>query len=466
MKQACAKVEDFRNGDKNFERNERCNENCSLCLEHQDSSVFDNNKYMFAPTKSICMKRGQGIYLFDAEGKDYIDCASATFNLSLGYSNKRVLSAVRRQLDLLVHVTSSYMTNPVGELAKKLVEVSPKSLNKVHLKVCGGSTANEGAIKMAQTVTGKSDVISLFRSHVGQTIYTMGLSGNSFRKNSFHFSNMGALLIPAPYCYRCFYNQKPETCNMLCVERIYDFIEFGSNGRIAAFIMEPILGNGDNIIPPKKYFPAVRKLCDELDITLIFDEIQTGIGRTGKMFAAQYFDVIPDIITSAKGLGGTGFQIAAIISKEKYASMNPMHHSFTYGSNVVASAAALETLKIIDDGVFLHNVTYVGNYICNRLNNMKEHYRAIGDVRGVGLMIGFEIVDPENNKPDLSITKKIMEAAFSEGLIMRDSRYGFGNVLKIRPPLNITIDEAVELCDRLENALRKVFNNRFVKFKL
>lgn len=422
-------------------------------------SILNANDYLYAPTKNIVMKKGEGIFLFDSNGKNYIDCAAATFNLSLGYSHKAVLDSVRSQLNMLVHTTSSYMTEPVGNLAKKLVEVSPEGLNKVHLKVCGGSTANEGAIKMAQVVTDKTEVISFFRSHIGQTIYTMNLSGNAFRKKDFNFPNHNGLLIPAPYCYRCFYNQNPDTCGLLCVERINDFIDFGSSGKIAALIMEPVFGNGDNIVPPKKFFPAIRKLCDERDIALIFDEIQTGIGRTGKMFAAQYFNVIPDIITSAKGLGGTGFQIAAIICKEKFNKMNPMYHSFTYGSNVMASAAALKTLEIINNELFLANVTKTGKIVLDSLFELQKKYPIIGDVRGIGLMIGFEIIDPDDGSPDIEKTKKIMNAAFSEGLIMRDSRYGFGNTLKIRPALTMTVEETELLCHRLKNSFIKVFGN-------
>lgn len=431
-----------------------------LELEEQEESanhgLLDLNGLFFTPTDDIVMVEGQGIYLYDNEGKAYIDCASATFNLNLGYSHADVIEAVKEQADKLIHVTSSFMTKPVGELVKRLVEVSPDGLTKVHLKISGGSTANEGAIKMAQHYTGKTDVISLFRSHLGQTIYTMNASGNSFRREPFRLAQSGILHVPPAYCYRCFYNQKPDTCGMLCVERINDFIDHASSGQISCLIVEPILGNGDNIVPPPQYLPALRKLCDERGITLIFDEIQTGIGRTGHMFAAQYYGVTPDIMTVAKGLGGTGFQVAAIISKPEYASMEGHHHSFTYGSNLLAATAALKTLEIIDNPEFLANVTNTGNYIMDRLRKLQVKYPRIGDVRGVGLMIGFELVDVDNN-PDLTLTNLIKKEAFINGLILRSSRYGYGNVLKIRPPLIITMEQAEELCDRLEATFRKIF---------
>ncbi|SFR98973.1 aspartate aminotransferase family protein [Anaeromicropila populeti] len=412
--------------------------------------LLEVNKYFFAPTENIVMERGEGIYLWDSTGKRYIDCAAATFNLSLGYSNQEVLEAVAEQADKLVHITSSYMSEPVAKLVEKLVEVTPKSLTKIHLKVSGGSTANEGAIKMAQFYNKKSGVISLFRSHVGQTIYTMNASGLGFRRQPFaSLGNSGIVHVPPAYCYRCFYNQKPCSCGMLCAERIEEFIKYAGNDSISSMIVEPILGNGDNIVPPKEYFVKLRELADKHHFTLIFDEIQTGIGRTGKMFAADYFGVEPDIMTIAKGLGGTGFQIAAIATKEEYADMDSHYHSFTYGSNSLASAAGVKTLEIITRPGFLDNVTLVGNYIIRRLNEMKEKYSFIGDVRGVGLMIGFEIVD-EKGEESLELTTQIKNIAFENGLIMRTSRYGIGNVLKIRPALILTLEQAKEICEILE----------------
>ncbi|WP_235885373.1 aspartate aminotransferase family protein [Paenibacillus cymbidii] len=428
-------------------------------IDEGTESLLDLNEFFFTPTEDIVMIEGSGIYLKDNNGKEYIDCASATFNLSLGYSHPDVINAVKEQADKLIHVTSSYMTNPVGNLVKKLIEVSPEGLSKVHLKISGGSTANEGAIKMAQHYNGKTDVISLFRSHVGQTIFTMNASGNSFRREPFHLGQPGIVHVPPAYCYRCFYNQKPETCGMLCVERINDFIDYASSGQVSSMIVEPILGNGDNITPPAAYFPALRKLCDERNITLIFDEIQTGIGRTGHMFAAQYYGVTPDIITTAKGLGGTGFQVAAIITKPEYAAMEGHHHSFTYGSNLLSAAAAVKTLEIVWEKSFLQNVADVGKYIMKRLWKLQEIYSVIGDVRGVGLMIGIEIVDDENN-PDVNLTGYIKKKAFEYGLIMRTSRYGYGNVLKIRPPLTITMEQADELCNRLESCFNQIFRKQ------
>ncbi|RRN71342.1 aspartate aminotransferase family protein [Peribacillus simplex] len=414
-----------------------------------------NPDSLYYKVDDIIMEKGEGIYLYDQDGNKYFDCASATFNLNLGYSNKEVIDSVKNQMDNLIHVTSSYQTDSVNTLAQKLVEIAPSNLTRAHPKVCSGSAANEGAIKMAQYNTGKRDVISLFRSHLGQTYMMSALSGNSFRREPFPPQFSFGLQVPDPYCSRCFYNQKPDSCGMLCVERINDFIEYASTGNVAAIMVEPISGNGGNIVPPKGYFKSLKKLCEEHDISLIFDEIQTGFGRTGKMFAADYFDVQPNMMTVAKGLGGTGFQVAAILTEEKYVGMPGHHHSFTYGSNVMASAAACTTIDILKRPGFLENVTVVGDYIMERLEGMKEKFKFIGDVRGVGLMIGVEIVK-DNNEPDVELTNHIAKCAMDHGIIIRTSRYGYGNVFKIRPPLTITLSEAEELCHRLDRLLEEL----------
>jgi 4-aminobutyrate aminotransferase len=335
---------------------------------------------------------------------------------------------------------------------RRLVEVSPDNITRVNPKVCGGSSANEGAIKMAQYATGRSEVITLFRSHLGQTMMMASMSGNAFRKAPFPLLYPGSIQVPDPYCFRCFYGQSRDTCNLMCVDRIDDFMEFASSGRVAAMVIEPISGNGGNIVPPDGYLQKLRQFCDEHGIVLIFDEVQTGIGRTGKMFAAQHFEVEPDAITTAKGLGGSGAQIAAILTSAKLDGLPAAHHSFTYGSNLLAAAAANVTLDIVRQPEFLANVTNTGDRILTRLTDMQSRYPAIADVRGVGLMIGFELTEPDGT-PAVKLTNHLARAARDHGLIMRTSRYGYGNVLKIRPPLILTLEQADELCDRLEELL-------------
>ncbi|MFH8576218.1 aspartate aminotransferase family protein [Streptomyces zaomyceticus] len=412
---------------------------------------------MYYPVSDHRMTGGEGVYLYDAEGRDYIDCAAATFNLSLGYGHPEVVAAIQKQAEQLIHVTSSFQTGPVNELVDRLVSVSPKNLTKVHLKVSSGSGANEGAIKMAQAATGKRDVITLFRSHLGQSMMMASLSGNAFRKAPFPSLLPGGLHVPDPYCFRCFYGQTPATCGMMCVDRIDDFIEFASTGQVAAVMVEPISGNGGNIVPPPGYFQRLREFCDERGIVLIFDEIQTGIGRTGHMFAADHFGVEPDAITVAKGLGGSGAQVAAILTNDRLAGLDAHHHSFTYGANVMAAAAANVTLDVIGRPGFLDNVTAVGAFVTRRLHALQERFPQLGDVRGVGLMIGVEMVGSAG-EPAVDLANAVAKRGMDHGLIIRTSRYGFGNVFKIRPPLTMTLQEAELMCDRLDALLTEVLS--------
>ncbi|WP_339133906.1 aminotransferase class III-fold pyridoxal phosphate-dependent enzyme [Streptomyces sp. f51] len=412
----------------------------------------NNASAVYYPVSDTRMVAGEGIYLYDSDGRGYIDCASATFNLSLGYRHPAVVQAIKDQADQLIHVTSGFQTAPINALAHRLVRLAPKTISKAHLKVDGGSAANEGAVKMAQRTTGRRDVITLFRSHVGQTVMMASLSGNAFRKQPLAQLYHGGLQVPDPYCMRCFYGQDPRSCKLMCVDRINDFLEYASSGSVAAVLVEPISGNGGNIVPPDGYFAALRELCDTHGMKLIFDEVQTGIGRTGRMFAAEHFSVDPDAITLAKGLGGSGAQVAAILTSDELAGLPTNDHSFTYGANLLAAAAALATLDVIDDAAFLANVRTTGGHILKRLEALRGAHPQIADVRGVGLMIGVEMVD-EAGRPSSALTNRLAERALDHGLVIRTSRYGHGNVLKIRPPLVLTLEEADVICDRFTELL-------------
>ena len=284
---------------------------------------------------------------------------------------------------------------------------------------------------------------------------TLSISGSASRREPFPALYEAGVRVPAPYCYRCFYNQTPDTCHLLCVERIHDFLAHASSGRVACMILEPISGNGGNVVPPPGWLQAIRALCDEHGMALIFDEVQTGIGRTGKMFAADHFGVSPNIMTVSKGLGGTGFQVAAILTEERFAALPAHHHAFTYGANVLAAAAAAKTLEIVGRPGFLDHVTAMGDYIMERLRAAQRRHGFIGDVRGVGLMIGMEIVTSDRS-PDVELTNRIARAAPDHGLLLRTSGYGRGNVVKIRPPLVIAAHEAEYLCDQLDKLLEEV----------
>ncbi|AIW39961.1 MULTISPECIES: aspartate aminotransferase family protein [Paenibacillus] len=398
---------------------------------------------------------GKGITLIDDSGKEYLDGVSGTFNLSLGYNHPHVVTKVQEQVANLAHMSSSFTEPYVEEVLDHLIQYTPNGIDAGWMRDITGSTANECAVKLAQKYTGALDIISLYLSHHGQTQFATGISGNAFRRRKFpNSAAANSLHVPAPYCYRCPFNSSPDKCGYQCVEAISDAIEYASSGSVACMIIEPILGNGGNIIPPAGYFKRLRQLCNEYGLILIADEVQTGIGRTGYMFASELLDIQPDIITLAKGLGGIGVPVAAVLMQSRLNVLEKHEHSFTSGSNLISVTAAKATLEVVSEPGFLEAVRSKGSLLGTLLTEMADkHDCIIGEARGVGLMWGLEIVD-EDNAPDAVKSNAIIDRAFAEQqLILRGSRYGYGNVVKVRPSLTATEDEIVEIVKRLDTVL-------------
>ncbi len=397
--------------------------------------------------------RGDGIRL-TKNGVTYIDAAAGTFNLPFGYNYPEIVDALAAQLKRGVHVSSAYTRELSSELVQDLLLHAPKNLGAGWVRDIIGSTANECAVKIAQKATRRTDIISLFLSHHGQTQFTTAISGNSFRRKSFPGSSSPhSVKVPAPYCHRCFYGATYPSCGMMCVERISDFLEYASSGSVACMIIEPVLGNGGNIVPPPGYFDALKKLMDEHDVLLIADEIQTGIGRTGYFFASEAFNLEPAMITLAKGLGGVGIPSAAVLMEAPLDVLESYEHSFTSGANILALTAARATVDALSDGKLLARVRQQGPMIGDLLRELQRNDSGISDVRGIGYMWGIELSHPDGS-PDIDRTNAVIaRAASHHGLIIRSSRYGFGNVIKIRPALIATGEDIEEIAARLGRAL-------------
>lgn len=403
----------------------------------------------------VTLVAGNGIRAWDSEGREYLDCVSGTFNLLLGHNHPEVMAAVREQTERLVFASSSFQTEPTNRLMQELAAISPPNLTRVNLRSSSGSSANEGAIKMAQLHTGRRDVIVPFRAHLGQSIATASLNGTTKMRAPFPYRYPGGLHVPGPYCFRCFYRQTPESCGMLCVERIEDFITYASSGSVACVVIEPISGAGGNIVPPAGYLQELRRFCDEHEIVLVFDEIQTGLGRTGRMFAADHFGVQPHMMTLAKGLTGSGLPMAAILTEERMADWDRSLHSFTYGSHTLAAAAALATLEIVQRPGFLENVRASGDILLGRLRDLQPDHPVIGDVRGVGLMLGVELVEPDGSAA-VGRAVAYQRALQDRGVLTRVSEHGAGSTIELRPPLILTAAEAHLIADRFAEALEAV----------
>ncbi|RKN41640.1 aminotransferase class III-fold pyridoxal phosphate-dependent enzyme [Streptomyces hoynatensis] len=390
---------------------------------------------------------GRGIRLHTPSGT-YIDCASGTFNLSLGYSNRQVIDALHAQLDRASHLSSELTRDTSAEIFALLREFLPSHIEAFWFRDIIGSTANECAVRIAQKATGKSDVVSLFLSHHGQSALATGISGNAFRQQSFSLPFAGSLKIPAPDCAHCFYGQTPDACGMMCARRLDDFVEYASSGQVAALLIEPVLGNGGNIVPPPEYYGVLREVCDRHGILIIADEVQTGFGRTGTFFASTGVakDLKPDIITFAKGAGGVGIPVAGVVMRRELDVLEPWEHSTTSGANPLALVAMEETLKYIRDHGVLDQVAATSGVLRSGLRELEDRFSCVSNPRGVGLMLAFDL-------PTSGDVARFIGLARQHGLMLRGSRYGFGTAVKVRPPLITSEEEAREIVDRLGSAL-------------
>jgi 4-aminobutyrate aminotransferase len=412
----------------------------------------DPQAFAYYELGDVRLVHGEGVRVWDADGREYLDCVSGTFNLVLGHNHPAVLAAVRGQLDDLVFASSSFRTTPTDRVMELLVEMSPPELTRVNLRSSGGSTANEGAIKIAQWITGRRDVIVPFRGHVGQSVAATSYNGTSRMRAPFPYHLPGAVHVPEPYCFRCFYRQTPDTCGMWCVDRIEDFITYASSGSVAAMIIEPISGVGGNVVPPPGYLQRLKEFCEEREIVLIFDENQTGLGRTGRLFAAEHFGVTPHVMTLSKGLTGSGFPLAAILTEERLVGMPRSMHGFTYGSHTLSAAAAVATLNEVRRPEFLAGVRATGAVLLERLRALRSDFPCVGDVRGVGLMLGVELVEPDGARSPRLATA-LNKALTDRAVITRVSEHGLGNVIELRPPLVLTPEDAGLIADRFGEAL-------------
>ena len=403
----------------------------------------------------IVIDHGQGALVWDQSGKEYVDCTSQAWSLNVGYCHPKVIAAVAEQIKLFTHIRTSFDTVPKLLLAKKLAELAPGNLKKVTYSLTG-SDANEGAIKLAMRNRDGDTFVALWDGYCGRTLGTMSLSwphpDNRFR------AWMGPVVrIPQAYCYRCPLHMEYPKCKLACVDFARDAIKKGTNGPPVALVMEPVQGNGGMIDFPPDYYPAIRKLCDELGMLLIFDEIQTGFGRLGTWFGAELYNTIPDIMVIGKGLGG-GFPLFGLLSREDLKPFSPGDHSFTFAHFPVSMVAALATIEVIEEEHLLERARKLGAQATARLKAMQDKYEMIGDIRGPGLMIGVELVkDRKTKEPAREEAHRFVDEGLKRGVIFGEAKYaGLGNIVKIKPPLVTTetqLDRALDVFEEIVQRL-------------
>ncbi|WP_224992568.1 aspartate aminotransferase family protein [Acinetobacter pittii] len=399
--------------------------------------------------------KGDGPYLF-IDNQPMIDAASGTFNLPLGYTHPRLSNKLKQQIDRCAHLSSAYTNEMSQEILKKLTPYLPSEINRIWLRDVSGSGAVECAIRMAQKFTGRSGVITLYMAHHGQSLATAQISGNAFRIKDFQVVIPDSLKIPLPSTVE---NQS-DIHNFNEYIDLDHLIEFGSNKNIACLIIEPILGNGGNIVIPQKFYSYLREFCDRHNIVLVADEVQTGFGRTGAFFASNGYAkcLNPDIIVFAKGAGGIGIPVGGVLMKEKMDVLEAFEHSSTSGANPLSLVALDETISIIEDEKILENVQKNELYLKEGLLRLQEKYLEITNVRGLGYMYGFDTPSPE-------FAAQCIKTASSLGLIIRGARYGKSSALKVRPPLiceRAHLDEILNKLDQTFNILTQVQNKAAV----
>ncbi len=395
--------------------------------------------------------RGKGQYLYDHEGRQYLDCYSGVSVASAGHCHPHIVECVCEQIQTLQHTTIIYLTQPMVELAERLAAIMPGGIKRSFF-CASGSEANEGAALLAQIHTGRTEILALRQALHGRTKLTMSLTGLSFWR--IDPAPVGGIVhVANPYCYRCPLGYPADSCEIECADEVEKAIATSTSGRVAAFLAEPIQGNGGIIVPPDGYFERVKGILDRSGILLIADEVQTGYGRTGRMFACEHWDVIPDIITSAKALGN-GTPIAVFSTTDEIASSFTRPGASTFGGNPVSCVAGLATLDVIEREQLVSKAQHRGELLKKHLMELKDKYPLIGDVRGKGLMLGAELVKADK-APATEETDEALEILKNSGVLAGKTGI-WRNVLTFQPPLVITEEDIQQLAEILDSAFSRL----------
>ncbi|PIQ33127.1 MAG: aspartate aminotransferase family protein [Bacteroidetes bacterium CG18_big_fil_WC_8_21_14_2_50_41_14] len=429
-------------------------ESAAIIQNSMDYTLFSWSKQ--TGLSPIAIKRGEGVYLYDYDGKRYLDFSSGLMNVNIGHGNQRVTQAVAAQMMEVSYVTPGCVTKVRGELGKKLSEITPGNLSKSFFTVCG-ATAIENAIKLARLYTGRHKIITRYRSYHGATNGAMTASGDP-RKLSVDSQQMPNVVhVEDPYCYRCPWNQELGSCKMECISHIERVVAFEGPENIAAILMEGESGSSGCIKYPAGYFKQLRALCDKHGILLIADEVMSGFGRTGKWFGIENHGVVPDMMATAKGLTAGYLPLGALIVSDKIAAYyddKPLMLGMTYSAHPVSCAAAVEVLKIYEDEKMLENVVNMGKYLEEVAEDLKQKHPSIGDFRNTGLFGCFELVKnrktkepmaPFNAKPEESVVMNQVAAKIKELGMYTFVRW---NYIFVAPPLIINkeqIDEGMNI---------------------
>ncbi|MBM3461694.1 MAG: aspartate aminotransferase family protein [Armatimonadetes bacterium] len=424
------------------------------------SEVIERQKKFLFPAvmtyydTPLPIQRGEGHYVWDFDGRKYLDFFGGILTVSVGHCNPTVNAALHKQNDTLQHVSTLYPTAPNVDLAARLAELAPGDLSQTFF-TNSGTEADETAVMLARMATGSHEIIALRHSYSGRSHLNTTMTAHSpYRGLPDMVAGVKHAL--APYCYRCPLKLEPGTCGVACAEDLEELIRTTTTGRPAAFMAEPILGVGGFIVPPKEYFPIVADIIHKYEGLLIIDEVQTGWGRTGdKMWGIEHWGVTPDIMTMAKG-AANGIPMGITMSTPEIAKKWRGLTICTFGGNPVSCEATMATIDVIEEQNLLHNCSRLGALLRKRLEGLQEKFKCIGDVRGMGLMQAVELVkDRKTKEPDAETVKKLFEATRELGMLIGKGGL-YGNTLRLSPSMTITEAELNQGADILEKAFEKV----------
>jgi len=394
----------------------------------------------------------------DPDGNRFLDFAAGIAVVSTGHCHPKVVKAIQEQAAKLIHMsgTDFYYENMV-QLAEKLAKLAAamgagRGPQRVYFGN-SGTEAIEAAIKLARYHSGRGQFVAFVGAFHGRTMGSLALTASkSVQKKGFFPVMPGAHHMPYAYCYRCAYGKTPDSCGVECVKAIESelFRTTVPAEEVAAIFVEPVQGEGGYVVPPRKFFDELRRLADRHGILVVADEVQSGMGRTGKMFASQHFGLEPDIIALAKGIA-SGMPLGAMVARAELMDWKPGAHASTFGGNPVAVAASLATIELLEQEL-VDNASFIGAHLMVRLRDLPQRFPIVGDVRGLGLMIGIELVRDQKTKeraPDLR--DKLVQMCFERGLLV----LGAGpNTIRLCPPLVINKDQADFAAQTIEDCLR------------
>jgi 4-aminobutyrate aminotransferase len=388
---------------------------------------------------SLTIERGEGCYVYDTGGTRYLDFTSGIGVTSTGHCHPEVVEAVREQVGKLIHAqVNIYYHQPLIQLTNAMLGIVPDPSFDSFFFTNSGAEALESAIKLARHATGRPNIITFQGAFHGRTNLTMATdTGHHVYRAGYAPLASGVHIAPFPYAYR--YGWDAEEASRFCLNELrHMLVSQTAPFETAAILVEPVQGEGGYIVPPESFLTGLRQICDENKILLIFDEVQSGFGRTGKFFACEHFNVVPDIIAVAKGIA-SGFPLAGIMAPKKLMEKwIPGSHGGTYGANAVSCAAAVATIGVLKDGA-VENAARMGAILLSELKSMQVRHPVIGDVRGLGLMVGVEFTNPDGSAGS-KISDAVKDHCLGDGMLLLQCGT-YHQVIRWIPPLIVSEDQ-------------------------